>query len=1659
MSTITCENGQVYVAVTKKSTSYASEESYKILSGSQELVTSQTFANNEQRTDEFCLTASTNNQYTFRMKDTYQSSGDSWMSGAWASVAGVYGNIVFKGFMIERVEEDFTISLYYPIMKTQEWKTFASTSSIASDWNTVGFGDSSWTPATMGSAPAMSGTQYFRKTFTGIADMAAYEYRFNYQYGIIAYVNGAEVFRDHMPAGAATPSSPSSGSFIISEYHGVIRSAGEVTVGNNVLAVELHFPSSGENAVEFDAFVAALASSTPITETAKCYVYPYTATVTGEGTNPANALDWYKASYVTSTQSNLPITLNYELSGPLALINGLRIWPSGSPLSAPGTFSLEGSTGTGVWTPILDMAGVTYVSSKYKITNSHFAQNAFTSYRLKISAIAGGTSLNLNEAQPVVCNTPPPTSMTFDPASYTHYAYYQEVSIRPTLRELSNCSIQPALPAGLSLDSATCTVNGKATVGLTTTTYTMTSVMNGQNIPGTFTLEIPECSGSFVKFLRTYKSGAIYETFTVKDMATQQTVLSVLSGQTASQDWYTTLCLTGSKYEIDMGSTSYDYWQQNSFLYVQALLLGDDNEIIARLRYDDKLGLSADRIINAQWSVAPHATWEYKMGEVPAGWQTASGWTTASMNNYPASSNQIQLYKNTFSVASLDDVAGFVISLRYLYGCIVYVNNVEVFRNGVSGDLSASSVGLNAYTDLMYHQISLPAKTMAIGDQPAVNYIQQGSNTIAVAIVAQIASQVNSVFDCAVRLVGTSSASRTFDTTVSSTGINGSPNYVTEHYYGSSMTSSTCSSNYWTVSFKDDRREWISSMTLYLYYQQGAELPTQFVLKARNTNLEEWATLKTVTGLTWSLVGEHKKIWIENNKPYNQYRLEDIATGSETECAWRIGAIDMAMDAIPATVPELTYSTPIVLSKNVEMGEVYPAADTFYDFTVTPALPAGITLDTATGKISGTATAEMPATTYSITAKKVGGGSSTAAITLSVEICTGAKGLITLVAHTDGWPHEGSYKLYQGRGTTGQVVQYNNGFKVKAGLNYGDFCVAHGIYTVEVADSLKDGWNTPAGWYLTVDLGAMIIDVGQMPKSVASVSTSFSSQIPFQIEYSDWKFYNTDAAVADNWKAVDFDDSAWQSVKAAAMGNHMATTAYIRHEVQVPSLEDYHVLNVRVKYTGGLAVYFNGHIVARFNLEDSFDASTEGTTVHDASVFSKFHVILSTVGAVAGKNVMAFEVHRAPGQSEIVFDATGVFAVNDCSVVVDTFSSIETSGVTNCEKEDLLDLNPATYGYLANEVRSYLAWTVENLEGSKWNSFAMQTTNAVSNLAFSVYGRWEEGEEYTSALALNAQSTVDRMRNAWAMPLGIAGYTQFRYVIDGLASGAPGISSILFQFCKPSGSGSCPGIGNYPSVGEGQISPAKCADGFRGYSYRKCTNGVLGDVKNDLCEYKLPARLNYDNNNMEFVMNTQVSSGRPSYRNIITRFYMQGSTPLPEGLTLNEQTGEITGKPIAIMDTTAFTVRAENPKGETYVTVTINVRKGYCQPEGVFERTPVGEVAVYECALQGSYVGTQKRGCALGEKDGEWQKASGFCMPVMVIVLIVVVVIIIIAVVVFLLMRTGRTAKAVGGVKGKKTAKKAAPKKTNTKAVKVWCVYLKGIIEIVGMRGVSLLSR
>ena len=1639
---LVCEPGKTYVQWRKKTANYADEESFEILSGSTVLFTSPTFANNEQRDGEFCLPSSTNDQYTLKLKDAGE---DSWSNNSWLSVSGLYGNIVFKNYMTANVEESFNLSLYYAVSKNQEWKMTSSMSSIPSGWNTASFADADWTAVTLGSVSSTpTGTQYFRKQFTGLTNMAAYELQFNFQHGIIAYLNGAEVFREHMEDGDPSPSSISEGAYISYGFHGVIRSANDVVTSSNILAVELHFPSLLQYPVLFDTYVAALASTTPIDEETKCFIYPYTATVSNEDvSNPSRAFDFQKTGASTIYKSQLPADLGYALNGAVAYVNGLRVWPYSRVNNAPKVFKWMGSMDSTTWSTILDVTDGSYTSLEHKVYTTIFNARNYKAYRLTVTAGVSDNSVSAYEIQPVTCFVDLPSGIEFAAPSYSFYAIYQDVLIQPTSSEFFGCSVTPALPNGLTMNSQTCTISGKATATIAPTTFTVSTTINGYSFQGTFSLELTTCAGTLTRVTRVYRNGASYEAYTITDMTTQQVVLSVApsSGQNSGSTVVSILCLENAKYMIDVGGNRV-YWDDESFLYLHAMINSDEYDTIARIRYDNFQGLPEDRVVNVKWSVAPQSQWFYKKGEVPANWFNGetTGWETGSIGSFAASTNQIQLYKKTFTVDSLTDVGAFVISLRYLYGCLIYMNGVEVFRNGVNGDLTASSVGLNVFNDLLYRQVSLPVKTMASGDTPAVNYLQEGSNTIAISIVSQLATQTASHFDCVVRLIGASGVSRLFDVTVSYNNIEGNPVGIPSQYYGYSMKATTCNDNYWTVSFNNYRREWISSIGIYLSYSQTSMFPRQFVLKARNSNTEEWTTLKTVTGMQWSLQGEYKKMWVDNSKPYNQYRFENFATGDATSCAWLLSALDLYVDSTLVTIPDLAFQTPILINKDIEMGEVYPNSDYYYDFTITPALPVGISIDSNTGKLSGTATELSPATQYTIHAKRFCGGESTTVVSIAVEYCTGVRSLITLVAMTDPWPEESSYKLYAGKGKNGQVVSSIPAFRAKSALNYGDFCVEHGIYTLELLDSGNDGWKNPAGWYLTIDVGAMVFEMGQLGNLVSSVTTLFSSLLPFQINYDDWKLYNSGNEVASNWKDIDFDDSAWATKKAADLGNHVAITAYLRREVNIPAIDDYHVLNVRVKYVGGIVAYFNGRLVARFNLNENFNEMTTAVAAHDASVFSKFHVILSTVGAVTGKNVIAFEIHQAPSLVPIVFDATGVFGVNDCSPVVDSFASIEAPAGTTCSKEDLLDLNPTTFGNIPNEADSYLSWMVENLEGSKFNSFALHTNNAVARYAFSVYGRYETVDEYTSALFVTDQTTLERGRKAWAIPVCIAGFRQFKFEVNSPASFEPSTNAYITQFCKASGSGSCPAIGDYPSVGEGEISPASCAEGFRGYAYRECANGVLGEVKTDKCEYKLPADLNYQGNNLVFILDTEVSSGAPSFVNLITEFYMQEDTPLPDGLTIDEKTGVISGKPSKLQDAVLYTVRGKNPKGETFISLAITVRKGSCPPEGVFDTTPVGETAVYQCSKQGSYVGSQKRACVLGKKDGEWQQASGFCVPVYGIVILILVIILIIVVVVFLVMRTTRKAKATGGVKGKtmkaakatKTAKKDGVEKKKT---------------------------
>ena len=104
--------------------------------------------------------------------------------------------------------------------------------------------------------------------------------------------------------------------------------------------------------------------------------------------------------------------------------------------------------------------------------------------------------------------------------------------------------------------------------------------------------------------------------------------------------------------------------------------------------------------------------------------------------------------------------------------------------------------------------------------------------------------------------------------------------------------------------------------------------------------------------------------------------------------------------------------------------------------------------------------------------------------------------------------------------------------------------------------------------------------------------------------------------------------------------------------------------------------------------------------------------------------------------------------------------------------------------------------------------------------------------------------------------------------------------------------------------------------------------------------------------------------------------------------------------------------------------------------DGNFPTTNVDEEAVYDCALLGSFVGTQKRICKLGESDGEWSRISGMCISIVTLVLIIVVAIVVLSVLIVVLIRVTRRRKAVHGVKATSKTTTTPKNKNKEKAAK-----------------------
>ena len=171
---------------------------------------------------------------------------------------GLYDTITFKFYLRYSYDDTLPLSLFMPIKKAQTWKF---TNSASGSWTEVSFSDSSWADYVEGGSTSSTGTQYYRKTFTAVADNAAYEIGVKYRHGILVHVNGVELLRDNMATGDVDSSTTAEGLYTDSIFRRFIRNGHELA-SSSVLAVEIHFLTTTHTGIDFDGYLATYAATT-----------------------------------------------------------------------------------------------------------------------------------------------------------------------------------------------------------------------------------------------------------------------------------------------------------------------------------------------------------------------------------------------------------------------------------------------------------------------------------------------------------------------------------------------------------------------------------------------------------------------------------------------------------------------------------------------------------------------------------------------------------------------------------------------------------------------------------------------------------------------------------------------------------------------------------------------------------------------------------------------------------------------------------------------------------------------------------------------------------------------------------------------------------------------------------------------------------------------------------------------------------------------------------------------------------------------------------------------------------------------------------------------------------------------------------------------------
>ena len=632
------------------------------------------------------------------------------------------------------------------------------------------------------------------------------------------------------------------------------------------------------------------------------------------------------ATAVISIQINVAApSISYSTSS-FTLVKGV-------PMTAVSPTSSGGPVASWSISPALP-AGLTFNNSTGAVGGTPSAVSSSTSYTVTATN-AGGTGTATLTIQ---VNDIAPSSVAYNPTFITLAKDSAMTAATPssgTGGAVDSWSISPALPAGLSMDNTTGTISGTPTVTSNATTYTVTATNTGGSATTTVTILINDAAPTGI----TYSPSS----FTLTNGVAMTTVIPTSSGGNVTSWSISPALPAGLSFSTSNGSISGTPTAvaSSTNYTITATNAGGSGTATVTIQVND---LSPYAV---SYSASPF-TLEKGSAMTPAS-PSASGGTVTSWAITPALPAGL-----TFST-STGEISGTPTVVQSATTYTVYANN--------TGGSATASI------------------TMTVNDAVPANIVYSGSPFTLTKDSAMTNATPTSTGGAVVSWSISPSvpAGLTFNT---STGeISGTPTAVSSSTNYTVTATNTGGSATTTISILVNDAPpsavsyGVNSLTLTKNTTMTAITPT-----SAGGTVTSWAVSPALpVGLTFDTSTGAISGTPTGINASATYTITATNAGGSNSTTLVIAVNDISPSSVAYSPNSFT------IAKNSTMTSVTPTSTggAVTGWSISPALPAGLSLDTSTGTISGTPTAITSTATYTVTASN-SGGSATATVTITV---------------------------------------------------------------------------------------------------------------------------------------------------------------------------------------------------------------------------------------------------------------------------------------------------------------------------------------------------------------------------------------------------------------------------------------------------------------------------------------------------------------------------------------------------------------------------------------------------------------------------------------------------------------------------------------------------